>query len=337
MIVKAEGGLRGKRVVVTGAAGFIGSHLVKALLDARAEVVALVDRESSLFRMEPQLGNNRLSVVRFSSTDMDTLINERQKWGDIDSVAHLGLRVPDSSDFCEQAIADINLNLLPTLNLLKILGHVRGICLASSMAVYGRPSHLPVRDDDVPAPISSYGATKLAIENYLRVYSEISRMPVTILRYSIVYGPGELGHRAIPNFLRALSKGQAPIVYGDGSEIRDYVYIDDVVQATVRALIRKPDRVLNIGSGQGYSSLQIAQTVARLCSVDMVPQYRPREGQKINLTCDISLAKEILDYIPKTSLEQGLYKEVEWYRKEGLSLDRGEERRNIVRKETVKI
>ncbi len=316
-MIEAEDKIRGKRVLVTGAAGFIGSRLVKALLACDAEVVALVDEGSRMDRIESLLADPRLHLICCDVADVGALAAQKQKWGNIDLLAHLGWRVPHATSYCGQAIEDITLNLLPTMNVIRALGDsVRGVCFASSVAVYGNPNRLTVREDDLPCPITSYGATKLAIENYLRTYGQVSQVPVTILRYAIVYGSGEFGHRAIPNFLQNLSKGQPPLVYGDGSEIRDYVYLDDVVQATILALLRKPARVLNIGSGEGYTSLHIARELIRLYSADMEPQFFPREEEGVNITCNISAAKEVLGYYPQTSLEEGLMQEIEWYRRE---------------------
>ena len=315
MMADAGHEMQGKRVLVTGGTGFIGSRLVKELLDRGAEVTVLVDGESKLWRVEPLLANPRLRLLLCYLDDSNSVAAQRKIWGDIDLLAHLGLHMPLTTALCDQAMEDINANLLPTLNLIRALGDsIQGICFASSVAVYGRPAHLPVKEDELPNPISSYGATKLAIENYLRAYGQVSQTPVTILRYSTVYGPGELGHRAIPNFLHSLTRWQPPLVYGDGSEIRDYVYIGDVVEATIQALVRRPAQVLNIGSGRGYSSLQIARELIRLCSIDIEPRFHPVDTEKVDLICDISAAQEVLGYFPKMTLENGLRQEIEWYR-----------------------
>jgi len=307
--------IQGKRVLVTGGTGFIGSRLVKELLDRGAEVTVLVDGESKLWRVEPLLANPRLRLLLCYLDDSNSVAAQRKIWGDIDLLAHLRLHMPLTTALCDQAMEDINANLLPTLNLIRALGDsIQGICFASSVAVYGRPAHLPVKEDELPNPISSYGATKLAIENYLRAYGQVSQTPVTILRYATVYGPGELGHRAIPNFLHALARQQSPLVYGDGSEVRDYVYIGDVVDATTRALVRRPAQVLNIGSGQGYSSLQIARKLITLWSSDVQPRFLPSAAENVDLICDISAAQEALGYFPKITLENGLRQEIEWYR-----------------------
>jgi len=306
--------LRGKRILITGAAGFIGSRLVKQLLDLDAEVFAILEKGSILTRIEPILANPRLHLIHCSLTDKNTLSVQRQKWGEIDLVAHLGLKPANGHNYYEQSMDEITMNLLPTMNLIGTLGEsIRGICFASSTSIYGCPTHLPVSEKDLPAPISSYGATKLAIENYLSTYGRMNNVPVTILRYSTVYGPGEFGHRAIPNFLHSIANRQPIHIYGDGSEIRDYVYIDDVVRATILALAKRPELVLNIGSGQGYTVRQVAQKIISLCSTDVECRFVPNGRQSIDFTCDISAAREILSYNPQTNLEEGLKQEIEYY------------------------
>lgn len=313
-MAEVEQQLQNKRILVTGAAGFVGSSLVKALLECQAEIVAVVDEGFDLTRIEPLLSNPRLHLLRCSLTDSQTLTKLGRER--VDLVAHLDLHMPGGKGFGEQCLEDVTLNLLPTLNLVRSLGKsVQGICFASSVAVYGSPARLPVKENDLPAPLSSYAVTKLAMEHYLGAYGRVSQVPVTILRYATVYGPGELGHRAIPNFLNALSHRQRPLVYGDGSAKRDYVYIGDVVQAAVRALEKRPAQVLNIGSGLGRTSLEIAREVIRLYRADIEPQFLPGKAQEVDLICDISAAKTALDYTPKTSLEEGLREEIEWHKR----------------------
>jgi lipopolysaccharide/colanic/teichoic acid biosynthesis glycosyltransferase/nucleoside-diphosphate-sugar epimerase len=314
-MTQLEGELQGKRVLVTGAAGFVGSRLVKRLLDCNAEVFALVDEDRSTDRIDSFKTNGGLHLIHCSLNNTRAISAQRPKWGDIDYVGHLWFEVPDSHDFCEQSIEEINMNLLPTIHLINELGNfIHGICFTSSVSVYGYPAHLPVKESDLPAPITSYGATKLAIENYLRSYGTANKVPVTILRYSTIYGPGEFKHRAIPNFLQSIANGQPPLIIGDGSEIRDYVYIDDVVQATVQAIAGRTNEVLNICSGQGHSTLEVAREIVRLYPVEMSPRFVPSDKKNINFVGDISAAKKSLSYSPQTSLEEGLKKEIDWFK-----------------------
>jgi lipopolysaccharide/colanic/teichoic acid biosynthesis glycosyltransferase/nucleoside-diphosphate-sugar epimerase len=307
--------LKGKRVLVTGASGFVGSRLVKALLDSEAEVFALVDEDAVTERIEPLMTNRGLHLIRCTLSDMPAISAPRSEWRDIEYLVHLWLKVPASQDFCDQSIEDINMNLLPAINLVRALS-LRGICFASSVSVYGFPARTPVRESDLPAPISSYGATKLAIENFFRSYGTARNVPVTVLRYATVYGPGEHGHRAIPNFTRDIAAGQPPSIYGDGSEIRDYIYVDDIVQATTLAITAGKNQVLNIGSGRGHTTLEIAQKIMELYPAAINPRFIPGNRRNINLICDISAAKEALSFSPQTTLEDGLRQEIAWYKEQ---------------------
>jgi len=310
--------LRGKRILVTGGAGFIGSRLVSALLAQEASVVVLADEACNIFRIEPLLKEPALHLVRcrwWERTDLDA---GRREIGEIDLLAHLGLNVPPADGFQKQARLEIRLNLVPTLDLLDAIGGgtISGVCFASSMSVYGRPSRLPLRESDIPNPVTTYGASKLAIEDFLQAYGCSNGVPVTVLRYSTVYGPGELGHRAVPNFVRAVSEGRAPTINGDGAERRDYVYVDDVVEATVGALAVRPNRVLNIGSGAAYRTTEIAMEVIRLYSSNVEPVFLPRVGENIDVTCDISTARDELGYRPRVPISEGIKREIEWYERE---------------------
>lgn len=309
--------LQGKRVLVTGASGFIGSRLVKVLIDSDVSVVGLVYGEANLRRLWPVLDDRRLELVFCPLADTDAVASQKARWAEVDMVVHMALCVPSATSFSEQIAQHISLNLLPTLNLVNTLpDSVMGICFASSVVVYGSPVRLPVKECDLPRPVSGYGLTKLTTENYLVAYGQTKGIPVTVLRYATVFGPGEFNHRAVPRFIHALSKGQPPLIYGDGSEIRDYVYVDDVVQATVCALARRPGQVLNIGSGKGHSTMQIAQELIKIYGADVKPLHLPRVEENMNITCDITAAAEALGYIPQTRLEEGLQREVEWHQHE---------------------
>ncbi|MBU2009503.1 MAG: NAD-dependent epimerase/dehydratase family protein [Chloroflexi bacterium] len=303
--------LTGKKVLVTGAAGFVGSRLVAALLEAGARVTAIVDPRQQSSRLEPLLGNPGLNLMVCPLTEAgpwEGVVRE------VELVAHLWVHMPSATDFCDCAAEEVNSNLLGTISLLKRTGpSLQGVCFSSSILVYGPQARLPVREEDIPHPVGSYAATKLALEAYLTAFSWERQIPATVLRYSTIYGPGERGHRLIPTALEMLARGQPPVILGDSSDIRDYVYIDDVVEATLRALERRPSRVLNIGSGEGSRTLEVAQKIMRLCGIAWEPRFRPRSGPKLDLVCDISAARETLGYCPRTDFAQGLVKEVQWY------------------------
>lgn len=310
--------LRGQRILVTGAAGFIGMRVVTKLLDVGARVTACVNpgEESRLSALSR---DSDLQVVPCFLADWQAVSARKESFENIAYVVHLWVRVPSSIDFFGNAIEDINTNLLGTVNLTRVLGPVvKGICFASSVKVYGQNPAIPVREDCCPKPQSSYASSKLAQECYLQAYSQNKGVPVTALRYSTVFGPGEKSHRLIPKFLWSLSQGQALVIYGDGSEIRDYVYIDDVASATVSALEKNCGGVFNIGSGRGHTTLHIASAMMSLCGTNLDLQFAPSSLPKADMICDISAAKAKLGYEPQIQILEGLYLETRWFEREVL-------------------
>ncbi len=312
-----ESELQGKRILVTGAAGFIGSRLVQALLEQGANIIACINpgEESRLSRI---CTSGSLRVISCSLANAKALAYWKETFRDVELVAHLWLHVPPAADFYVNAAKDVTTNILGTFNLLSILGpSLQGISFASSVQVYGR-HHVPVKEDFCPNPLSSYAVTKLALEGYLRAYSQERDVPVTILRYATVYGPGEKSHRAIPNFLHSLAQGKAPTIFGNGSEVRDYVNVDDVVAATIQSLKKNQSGVLNIGSGEGRTTLEVAGKLMQLSGINLEPRFITRSESNINIVCDIALAREMLGYEPQTSLSEGLVREIEWFEREVL-------------------
>jgi lipopolysaccharide/colanic/teichoic acid biosynthesis glycosyltransferase/nucleoside-diphosphate-sugar epimerase len=314
-MTEVENELQGRVILVTGAAGFVGARLVAKLLESKARVLALVDEGLPLERIEPLLSDRNLRLVKYSIPNTQGAAPKWQDGSQIDYIVHLGVHVPDDNEFLQQATEDIKMNLLSTMSLIQTVGDtVKGICFASSVSVYGTPTRLPVSENDPANPGSSYAVTKLAIENYLKAYGKSRNIPVTILRYATIYGPGELKHRAIPNFMQSISIGKPPEIHGDGSEVRDYVYIDDAVRATIMAISRKPEGVFNIGSGVGHTTLEIARKVVNLYSGKINPHFLPGTSQPRNIVCDITAAKQALAYYPQMSLEDGLAEEIKWFK-----------------------
>jgi len=315
-MAQVKEGFNGKHILVTGGAGFVGSRLVQRLLTLNANVTVLIGKETSnVPRVKKLINEGKIKLVRCDLTGKE-ISEMKSLWKEMDLLAHLGLSIPRSSNFYDRAIEDINLNLLSTLNLIKAIGgFIKGICFASSVMVYELPAKLPIKEKHPTNPTTIYGATKLAVEKFLQVYSHTIGVPVTILRYSTIYGPGELKHRAIPNFIRSVINDEPPVIYGEGLELRDYVYIDDVVEATILALQKKPRRVFNIGSGKGYSTLEVARKIIQLSGKKLEPKYVPRPKEVIDIVCDISAANRELLYSTRVDLEEGLAREMKWYRK----------------------
>ncbi|HEX6077723.1 MAG TPA: NAD-dependent epimerase/dehydratase family protein [Micromonosporaceae bacterium] len=304
------------RVVVTGGAGFIGSHLVDRLVADGAEVV-VVDhlRGGHEANLAVALRTGRVSVVRQDVTGPG--VTERIAEAAPDTVFHLAAQIDVRASVVDP-VHDATSNVLGTLAVLEAARRsgVRKVVFVSSVAVYGPPVSLPVTENAVPRPLSPYAVSKLAGEFYLHQYRELHGLDTTVLTLSNTYGPrqdphGEAGVVAI--FADALLSGKPTRVYGDGGNVRDYVYVGDVVDALAVAAARPgTGRRINIGTGRRTSDLELHRLVAEAAGVRVEPEFAPaRLGDLREMVLDASAAREVLGWVPRTSLADGIKLTVE--------------------------
>jgi UDP-glucose 4-epimerase len=291
------------RAIVTGGAGFIGSHVVDALVERGDEVVVL-DNTSTGRREQV---NARARLVVGDLRDPETVT------GVFDEVRpevcfHLGAQA-DLRVSVENPVLDFTVNAGGTLRILEAArGHGTPIVFASTGgAIYGECGE-PAPESAERRPLAPYGASKLAAEEYLAVYNRLYETEHVALRYGNVYGPrqdphGEAGVVAI--FLGRLAAGEAPHVYGDGTQERDYVYVADVVEATLAAAGRPG--VFNVGTGVGTSVLELLDACRRVSGVEAEPVFEPpRLGELQRSVLDTALAARELGFRARTGLEEGL-------------------------------
>ncbi len=301
--------------LVTGGAGFIGSHLVRGLL-RRGHEVRVLDDLSSGARSNLQ----GLQVELIVGDVRDQAVVQRAVQG-ADWVFHLAalVSVPGSMD---DPVGCYEINLTGSLNVLWAAHQagVRRVVLASSAAVYGEAQG-PVKEDAPKAPLSPYAASKLAMEAAGRLFTTAYDLPTVALRFFNVYGPLQPPDSpyaaAIPIFTQALLEGRTPVIFGDGLQTRDFVYVEDVVQANLLAAEREAavGRVFNIGGGSSVSILGLIEVMRELIPGSPAPVHGPpRPGDIRSSQADISGAREALGYRPETALEAGLQKTVEWFR-----------------------
>jgi UDP-glucose 4-epimerase len=184
----------------------------------------------------------------------------------------------------------------------------------STVDVYGPPQFLPLNEEHPTRPASFYGASKLAAEMLLRVFGERAAVPVTVLRLAQVYGPGDTSRKAIPNFIRSALRGDAIVIQGDGSDERDYVFVDDVVIAIELALTRHASGTFNIAGGHACSIRDVVTAIARLTGNTKTLVWERRATPATRQALDISAAEQHLDYRPRVNLEEGLRHTVAWFR-----------------------
>ena len=305
------------KIIVTGAAGFIASHVVDAYLEAGHEVVGIDD----LSRGRKQNINakcrfyscdirDRKIVESIFSTEKATVVNHHAAQMDV----RRGVREP---------IFDAQVNILGGINLIEAAvasGIKRFIYIGTAGAGYGEPDQTPVPETYPVNPITPYGISKHTIEHYLFTFRFLYGLDYVVLRYGNVYGPrqnsqGEAGVFAI--FSEQMLAGIQPVIYGDGTKIRDYVYISDVVTANLAALDKGTNEIFNISSGVETSDQEVYDVVRHLLNKSVQPKYVPRRPGEIDRIClDISKAERLLGWKPQVPLVEGARRTVAYFKKE---------------------
>ena len=295
-----------RNILITGGTGFVGSRVVEKLKKDKDVNLIVLSRT----KQGKEAPNIEYILCDLSSEKSLGAIKNRIQ--NVSYVLHMAAMMPKSS-FKDELEESVKQNLLVTLNLLKYLpSHIKGFVYSSSIDVYGEPIYNPIDEKHPTNPLTYYGASKLAAEKFLSIFLKSRGIPLTILRYSQVYGPGEPKIKAIPVFIDKIVKGESPIIFGDGSDIRDYVYVDDVASATVLALNKNLNGIFDIGSGKGYSIKEVLDIVVRISGKDIKPIYKGRIKKLFNSTLDITLAKDKLGYLPSLCVEEGLKKNIEF-------------------------
>ncbi|MCF7873726.1 MAG: SDR family oxidoreductase [Candidatus Omnitrophica bacterium] len=310
--------LKDKKVLVTGGAGFIGSHIVDRLIELGAEVTVL----DNLITGKLENIKDNLDKIKFIEKSLtDDLALEESLEG-IDLICHqAALRsVPKS---VESPFEFHEVNVTGTLKLFlkaKEKG-IKKIVFASSSSVYGERFDFPEKETDSPKPVSPYAATKLMDEHYGSLFSQLYGVDVVSLRYFNVFGPRQsLENRyavVVPKFITSLLSDESPPIYGDGQQERDFTYIDNVVEANILALTKDDigGEVFNIAGGAPYSVNQLYKLLKDLTKKDLKPDYlKPRPGDVRKTFADISKAIKGLDWQPKINFKEGLEKTVDYFR-----------------------
>ena len=314
-------GRKNSRVLVTGGAGFIGSHIVDRLLNEGYRV-SVVDNFST-GSLENLVGNRSGNLTLIKGDIRDSRKVRLAVKGANVLFHEAALVSPVLSTKDPRMTEDINVK--GTLNLLEASMHfgVDRFILASSAAVYGNTPLIKMKESALPRPTTPYGISKLACECYLRAFHELYGIETVSLRYFNVYGPKQsVGDNAaystvIPIFANRLSKGLPPTIHGDGKQSRDFVYVEDVVEANMLAMrsTKAVGEVINIGSGKRIAIDQISMLLKELTNKrDLADSHLPpRLGDVRHGYADISKARKILGYEPRFSIQEGLRKFLEWY------------------------
>jgi UDP-glucuronate 4-epimerase len=311
------------RILVTGGAGFIGSHTCERLL-ARGDELVVLDNFNDFY--DPALKRRNAALLRDARVVTGD-IRDRELVArlfaehELDAVIHLAAMAGVRPSLLDPLHYE-DVNVRGTLVLLEELRRrpATRFVFASSSSVYGDNEKVPFSEaDDIHRPVSPYAATKRAGELVCYTYHHLYGIPTTCLRFFTVYGPRQRPEMAIHKFVRAVHEGRPIPFYGDGSSRRDYTYIDDIVDGVVRALDRcRGYEIYNLGEAETTSLSELVDLIGEACGRAPVLEGLPSQPGDVPITyADVSKARRELGYRPTTSVREGLARFVAWYRAQG--------------------
>ncbi len=291
---------------MTGGAGFIGSHLVKALVKAGHQVRVLDNLSTGSIENLADV----LDAIEFVRGDVSDYGAVESAVRGVDAVVHLAALI-DVAESVERPDLYFDVNVRGTYNVAKASKNVGMFVFASSSAVYGEPIRVPIPEDHPLMPKSPYAASKVSGEAFVQAFANQYGFRPVILRLFNVYGPKQSRAYAgvIIEFIRRVSRGESPVIFGDGEQTRDFVHVSDVVEAVMLSLRNEGVRgVFNIGSGEGVTINYLARLILKLMGrEDLRPIYAPpRPGDIRHSIADISRARKELGFKPKLGLEVGI-------------------------------
>jgi UDP-glucose 4-epimerase len=312
------------KILITGGAGFIGSHLADGLANLDHEITILDNLDPYY---DVGIKRKNLDIImkskncRFVEGDildeklLGELVNE------VDFIYHEAAQ-PGVRTSIDNPLKPNQVNVRGTLNVLEAARKslVKRVINASSSSVYGKVEYLPFDEKHPTQPLAPYGVSKLVAEHYCRVYHELFELPTVSLRYFTVYGPRMRPDLAIPIFTQALCKGNSPTIFGDGEQTRDLTFVDDIIAANINLLEtdRADGTVLNVGGGRRITVNQLYGHLRDITGSDVEPVYSNEiKGDAKHTLSNIELARELIGYEPKTTIEEGLKKFYQWYQKNG--------------------
>lgn len=301
-----------RNIVVSGGAGFIGSHLAKELVSRGYQVTIIDDLSTGRKEnIEELIGESLAGGVQFVQESITDLPLLQKLFQGVDWVFHLAA-IPSVPRSLENPLACHEVNITGTLNVLLAArdNGLKKIIYASSSSVYGDTPTLPKTEDILPIPQSPYAVAKLCGEHYCQVFEHVYYLPTVCLRYFNVYGPRQDPDSeyaaVIPKFIRRALDDNPPIIFGDGEQTRDFTYVKDAVKATILAAETKVTGVYNVGSGNRVTINELAKLILSLIGSDLQPILQePRPGDIRHSLADISKMKA-LGYNPNYSLRDGL-------------------------------
>lgn len=301
------------RILITGGAGFIGSHIADALINKNHQIT-IIDNLSTGKK------ENINPKAKFYKEDLSNFqeVENIFKKNNPEIIYHLAAQINVRKSI-ENPIHDAKINIINTLNLLglSVKHKIKHFIFSSTGgAIYGDTSKIPTTETHKEAPLSPYGCAKLAIEKYLIFYNKVHNLKFTSLRYSNVYGPrqnphGEAGVIAI--FFDQMFLNKTPTIFG-GLQTRDFIYIEDIINANLKVLQDNKSKIYNIGTSKETDIIAIFDKINKFFNNKFEAKYKPRKpGEQIKSCLNYEKIKQHLGWIPRTSLDEGISKTYHWY------------------------
>ena len=314
------------QVLVTGGAGFIGGHIAERLANEGHDIrvldkfvpyydLGIKDHTVDVCRTAAEENGGSYELIEGCLTD-SAIVEDAVE--DIDVVYHQAAQAGVRASVDEPKTVN-EYNVTGTINVLEAARHhdVERVVVASSSSVYGKPEYLPYDEEHPTTPVSPYGVSKLATEQYTRVYNEIYGLPTVALRYFTVYGPRMRPNMAFTNFVSRCLHGEPPEIYGDGKQTRDFTYVDDIKRVNEQLLTddSADGEIMNIGSTDNIDILTLAEVVRDEIDPSLEIEFTDaRKGDAEHTHADISKANELLGYEPTVDIREGAQQFIDWYR-----------------------
>jgi len=311
--------MKEKNIVVTGGAGFIGSNLVKFLVDDN-HVIVIDDLSTGyIHNIQNLISSKKITYVNGSITNLELL---QAAFKDVDYVFHQAA-IPSVPRSIKDPLKSTTVNALGTLNVLVAArdNHVKKVIYASSSSVYGDTPTLPKQEDMIPNPLSPYAVSKLTAEYFCGVFTRIYGLQTIALRYFNVYGPWQDPTSeyaaVVPKFITSVLNGKSPVIYGDGQQTRDFTFVNDVISANVLAAESTSTGVFNIAGGKRISINELAGLIIKTCKKDVQSEYRDkRDGDILHSLADVTRAEKGFNFISRFSITDGIEETIKWYQQQ---------------------
>jgi len=302
-------------ILITGSAGFVGRNIVEALKNEEIDFVAS-DVVDSIFGKE-------VEYVKLDITNREEVFKVFKGY-DIDYVFHLAAHPLSAS--IKEPMKNAVVNIIGSLNLMDASREfgVKKIVFSSASSIVGEVVKNPVSEDHSCKPKTPYGVAKFCVEHYLRVYQELYGLDHVIFRFFNVYGPYQYPSSGalIPVVMERIIKGQEVFIYGDGSTARDFIYVGDIVDFYIETIKRKDikNEIFNMGTGKLTTVKEVVELIAKVVGKDPKIVYKPKKsGEIMNFSADVTKLKKFFGKVPETTLEEGLKKTYEWFKREVIS------------------